>query len=115
MLKKTKTGLGIFLISVFILKMLVAAVPVLLDINKTKINAAVLQLELDTKTDKEDPGKDLLKEKKFFDEYLTFLFEFKAFVAESDLLRNSENTLYTQLYHPTVPTPPPTFNCYFPQ
>lgn len=94
-------------ISIFMIKVTIAIVPTFLDLNKKAVKSAILQLELETKNDKEDPGKDALKEKKFFDEDFTHLLEYKALVIESNLLHNLENSLYTQVYHPSVPTPPP--------
>jgi hypothetical protein len=87
--------------------MAIAVVPVFLDINKKTVSAVILQLELETKGDKDDPGKDALKEKKVFDEDYTYLYEYKLLVVETNLLHNLENSLYKQVYHPAVPTPPP--------
>ncbi len=89
------------------LKMAVAIVPAFLNLNKKTVSSAILQLELETKNDKEGPGKDSLKEKKFFDEYLTCLHEHKLPVAEFNRLHHLENVPYKQAYHPTILTPPP--------
>jgi len=94
-------------INVFVIKMAIAIAPAFLDLNKKTANTVVLQLELETKNDKEDPSKDSLKEKKFFDEYFTCLQEYKVLVVEFNRLHNLENSLYKQVYHPTIPTPPP--------
>lgn len=94
-------------ISIFMIKMAVAIAPAFLDLSKKTANSVILQLELETKNDKEDPAKDSLKEKKFFDEYLTCLHEYKLLVVELNRLHNLENVIYKQAYHPTVPTPPP--------
>lgn len=106
-LRDIKLGLCILFINIFVIKMVVAVVPAFLDLNKKTANAVIVQQELETKSDKDDPDKDSLKEKKFFDEYLTCLHEYKLLVVEANHLHNLENTLYKQVYHPSVPTPPP--------
>lgn len=66
-----------------------------------------MQLENETKNEKEDPEKDAFKEKQIFDEtYLNFTV-YRPFITETNILHNQENSLYTQVYHPVVPTPPP--------
>lgn len=94
-------------VSIFLIKMAIAIVPAFLDLNKKTATAVILQQELETKSDKEDPSKDSLKEKKVFDEYLAFLHEYKLPLAEFNRLHNLETSLYKQVYHPAVPTPPP--------
>lgn len=106
-LREIKFALCLVFISVFLMKMFIAVLPAFLDLNKKNVNAVILQLELETKNDKEDPSKDSLKEKKVFDEDFNGLFEFKPLVIETNLLHNLEKSLYTQVYHPVVPTPPP--------
>lgn len=94
-------------VSIFLIKMAIAIAPAFLDLNKKTVTAVILQQELETKSDKDEPSKDSLKEKKFFDEYLSFLHEYKLLVVEFNQLHNLENSLYKQVYHPVVPTPPP--------
>ncbi|ASU33413.1 hypothetical protein MuYL_1515 [Mucilaginibacter xinganensis] len=66
-----------------------------------------MQLEHESKTEKDDPEKDAVKDKKFFDENYQHSVEYITFVVETKVLHNSESSLFTQLYHPVVPTPPP--------
>ena len=106
-LRDIKIGLCTLFISIFLIKMAISIAPVFLELNKKTVNAVILQQELETKSDKEDPGKDALKEKKFFDEDFTSLIEHKPLVVEINVLHNLENSLYIQVYHPVVPTPPP--------
>ncbi|MBD1392386.1 hypothetical protein [Mucilaginibacter glaciei] len=74
--------------------------------NKT-VKAVIMQLEHESKTEKEDPDKGSFKEKKSFDENINHLIAYTSFVAEESVLHNLENSLFTQVYHPIVPTPPP--------
>lgn len=106
-LRTIKLQLCLLFISVFLIKMAIAVVPVFLDLNKKVVSAVILQLELETKSDKEDPGKDALKEKKFFDEEFTCLLEFRPLIVEINLLHNLEKPLYIEACYSVVPTPPP--------
>lgn len=94
-------------ISIFIIKMAISVAPVFIDLNKKTVSSVILQLELETKNDKEDLSKDTLKEKKFFDEYFICFQEYKLPVVAFNHLRNLETCLYTQADNPVVPTPPP--------
>lgn len=67
----------------------------------------IMQLEHETKTDKEDQDKEMFKEKKLFDDQLLSFFEYKSLAMEMNVLHTLENSLYIQTYHPVVPTPPP--------
>lgn len=92
---------------IFCIKMAISVVPVFLNFDGKMANAVINQLEHESKTDKDDPEKDLTKEKKAFDEIYFHSFEHVSFVAETSVLHNLENSLYQQVYHPVVPTPPP--------
>ncbi len=70
--------------------------------------AVIMQLEHESKAEKGDVDKDALKEKKACDEHFISFFEFSPVILqEVNILHNLEKTLPVQLYHPTVPTPPP--------
>ena len=81
--------------------------PVFLNLDDKVVSAVIMTLEHDSKTEKDDPEKDLIKEKKVFDESYLHHFDHVTFLAETNILHNQENSLYLQLYHPVVPTPPP--------
>jgi len=66
-----------------------------------------MQLEQESKTDKDDLSKDAFKEKKAFDDQLLTAFEHKYFILETQILYTLEKSLFIQSYHPVVPTPPP--------
>ncbi|MDF2431562.1 MAG: hypothetical protein JWP44_1193 [Mucilaginibacter sp.] len=97
---------------VFSLKMAISFAPVFLSLNSKTITAVITELELDGKTDKdntekENPEKDLIKDKKFFDENMVYASAFVTILTEANVLHNQEHSLYIQQHHPVVPTPPP--------
>ncbi|MCR8558055.1 hypothetical protein KXD93_10395 [Mucilaginibacter sp. BJC16-A38] len=98
---------GAFFMFVFCVKMAISVAPIFLNLDDKIANAVINQLEHESKTDKDDLEKDLTKEKKVFDEFYFHSFEHTTFVAETSVLHNLENSLYKQVYHPIVPTPPP--------
>ena len=92
---------------VFCVKMAISVAPIFLNLDGKIANAVINQLEHESKADKDDLDKDLTKEKKIFDEFYFHSFEHTSFVVETNVLHNLENSLYKQVYHPIVPTPPP--------
>jgi len=93
--------------AVFVVKMGISLAPVFLFLDNKTVSAVILQLEQESKTEKDTTEKDLLKEKKTFDEYDFHTISFITYITESKVLHNQENALYKQVYHPVVPTPPP--------
>jgi len=94
---------------VFSAKMFIAVAPIFTMFDSKLAHAVIMQLEHENKSEKADPEKDAAKEKKSFDDepFLTF-FEFRPVILlETNVLHNLEKSLLVQLYHPTVPTPPP--------
>ncbi|GGH16119.1 hypothetical protein GCM10007352_25310 [Mucilaginibacter phyllosphaerae] len=88
--------------------MAISVTPVFLCLDNKTVRAVIMQLEHETKNEKEDPEKDAFKEKKFYDEnFFTHLIVYRPFIVETNILHNQENSLYRQVYHPVVPTPPP--------
>ena len=92
---------------VFILKMTISLAPVFLYLDSKAISAVIMQLEQESKGEKDTPDKDTFKEKKIFDAYDFHSVDFITFVVETTVLHNREHALYIQSYHPVVPTPPP--------
>jgi len=92
---------------IFVAKMVISIAPVFICLDNKTVSAVIMQLEHETKGEKEDPDKEAFKEKKFFDETYTHLSIYRTFVIETNILHNQENSLYKQSYHPVVPTPPP--------
>ncbi len=92
---------------VFLIKMAISVAPVFLYLDNQTVKAVILQLELETKGEKDTTDKDAFKEKKVFDDYDLHSVAFITFVVETKVLHNQENSLYKQVYHPVVPTPPP--------
>lgn len=92
---------------VFIVKMSISLVPLFSFLDSGTARAVIMQLEQETKGEKENPDKDAFKEKKSFDEHLFTFFHYDPFLIETNYLHTLEHTLLVQLYHPVVPTPPP--------
>jgi hypothetical protein len=97
----------IMFMGIFILKMAISLAPVFLYLDNKTVSAVILQLEQESKTEKDCSDKDPFKDKKGFDAYDVHSVAFITFVVESNVLHNRENNLYKQVYHPVVPTPPP--------
>jgi len=102
-----KNTIAALFLGIFIVKMVISVAPVFLCLDNKTVRAVIMQLEHETKNEKEDPEKDAFKEKKFCDENLNHLVIYRPFIAETNILHNQENSLYRQVYHPAVPTPPP--------
>ena len=93
--------------SIFVIKMIISIAPVFLCLDNRTVSAVIMQLEHESKNEKEDPDKETFKEKKFFDESFNHLVVYRPFIVETNILHNLEDSLYQQVYHPVVPTPPP--------
>jgi hypothetical protein len=102
-----KKIIGIVLISVFVIKMGISLMPLFSFLDTGTARAVIMQLEQESKGEKENPDKDALKEKKNFDEHLLTFFHYDPFLLETNYLHNREHSLLVQLFHPVVPTPPP--------
>ncbi|MGF7081807.1 hypothetical protein ABIB50_004179 [Mucilaginibacter sp. UYCu711] len=98
---------GIMFILVFVVKMGISLAPLFTFLDSGTVRAAIMQLEQESKGEKENPDKDAFKEKKSFDEHLLAFFHYDPFLLETNYLHNLEHALLVQLFHPVVPTPPP--------
>jgi hypothetical protein len=98
---------GIVFMIVFAVKMTISLVPLFSVLDKNTARAVIMQLEQESKGDKESPDKDALKEKKSFDELLLVIFNYDLFRIAINCLHTQEQALIVQPYHPVVPTPPP--------
>ncbi|GAA4330592.1 hypothetical protein GCM10023149_35890 [Mucilaginibacter gynuensis] len=87
--------------------MVISIAPAFLCLDNKAVSAVILQLENETKSEKESPDKDAFKDKKAFDEFYTHHIGYKPLVAEANILHNMEKSLYKKVYFPTVATPPP--------
>lgn len=99
--------IGVIFLVVFAAKMTISLMPLISVLDKNTARAVIMQLEQETKGEKENPDKDALKEKKSFDELLTSIFHYDLFQIETNCLHTQEHALTVQPYHPVVPTPPP--------
>jgi hypothetical protein len=102
-----KNSVVVLFMSIFVIKMAISLAPVFLCLDNKTVSAVIMQLEHESKNEKEDPDKETLKEKKFFDENFNHLVVYRPFIVETNILHNLEDSLYQQVYHPVVPTPPP--------
>jgi uncharacterized membrane-anchored protein YhcB (DUF1043 family) len=87
--------------------MVISIAPVFLCMDNKTVKAVIMQLEHESKTEKDDLEKNFFKDKKSFDENINHIIAYTAYIAEANVLHNLENSLYKQVYHPIVPTPPP--------
>jgi hypothetical protein len=102
-----KKIIGAMFMFVFVVKMSISLAPLFTFLDSNTARAVIMQLEQETKGEKENPDKDAFKEKKSFDEHLLALFHYDPFLLETNYLHNQEHALLVQLFHPVVPTPPP--------
>ncbi|MFD2873649.1 hypothetical protein ACFS5N_14280 [Mucilaginibacter ximonensis] len=104
---KSRKLMSLILMVVFAVKMSISLAPLFTFLDSGTAKAVIMQLEQESKGEKENAEKDALKEKKTFDEHLLAIFHFDPFLIETNYLHNQEHALLVQLYHPVVPTPPP--------
>lgn len=105
--KAFKLSVAILFITIFFSKMVISIAPVIFQLDNKVVNAVIMQLENETKSEKENPDKEDFKEKKSFDEYYTHLVRYNIHVIEVNILHNQESLIYHEVYYPVVPTPPP--------
>lgn len=98
---------GVILLVIFFGKIAMPLAPLFSSVNTKTGPSLIMLLEHETKSDKEDQDKEMFKEKKLFEDQLLSFFEYKSLSGEMSILHTLENSLYIQMYHPKVPTPPP--------
>jgi hypothetical protein len=98
---------GVLFLFIFFIKMALTLASVFSVIDKKTSNSVIMQLEHETENGKEHPSKDTFKDKKASDENFVSVFEYRHIVIETNVLHNLEKSLYKQVYHPVIPTPPP--------
>lgn len=92
---------------VFSIKMFISIIPIFSFLDSKIAASVILQLEQETKGEKDSTEKDSFKEKKSFDDHVFAFFHYSPLLVETNCLHNQEKALLVQLYHPVVPTPPP--------
>jgi hypothetical protein len=102
-----KISVTVLFMSIFMVKMVISIAPVFLCMDNKTVKAVIMQLENESKTEKDDLEKSSFKDKKSFDENINHIIAYTAYITETNVLHNLENSLYKQVYHPVVPTPPP--------
>ena len=107
---RDKRSFACFLfIVVFATKMMISIVPIFSLLDAKVAASVIMQLEQESKGEKDDPDKDMFKEKKGFDEHIYTYFDYQPLLVETNRLHNKEKALAVRLYHKVVPTPPPNF------
>jgi hypothetical protein len=106
-IRKIKILVAMLFLSIFSIKMVISLAPAFLYLDNKTVTAVILQLELESKADKDSLEKDAVKEKKVFDETYMHFLAYHSFLNGVKVLYNSEHCLYKQVHHPQVPTPPP--------
>ncbi|MES2265544.1 MAG: hypothetical protein V4520_02210 [Bacteroidota bacterium] len=102
-----KNSIAALFMGIFFIKMVISIAPVFLCLDNKAVRAVIMQLEHESKNEKDDTDKDAFKDKKFFDENVNHLTVYRPLVVEINILHNQERSLYKQVFHPLVPTPPP--------
>ncbi|CAM3940557.1 hypothetical protein MUGA111182_18410 [Mucilaginibacter galii] len=108
-IRANKIFVCILFMMIFISKMIISVAPVFLAMNNKTVNAAIMQLEQETKNEKDDPDKDAGKDKKFFDEDIQWTYhpvQVPVFVQKAKI-RCINHELYQPVHYFSVPTPPP--------
>lgn len=96
---------------IFIMKMIIATAPIIFDLDKTIVSAAILQLELENETkEATKSAKDLSQTlKKGVDFIHTYNLSNNFLIIDHVIDYHYLSKKYTELYFPSVPTPPPNF------
>ena len=94
-------------IIVFSSKMIISVIPIFSMLDAKVAASVIMQLEQDTKGEKDNTDKDSFKEKKAFDEHTYTCFDYQPLLVETNCLHNQEKALAVVPYHKVVPTPPP--------
>jgi len=105
--RNKRTFASLLFIVVFATKMMISVIPVFSMLDAKIAASVIMQLEQETKGEKDNTDKDSLKEKKGFDEHIYSFFDYKPLLVETNRLHNKEKALAVRLYHKVVPTPPP--------
>jgi len=105
--RNKRTFASLLFMIVFSVKMIISVIPIFSLLDAKVVASVILQLEQETKGEKDNTEKDSFKEKKDFDEHIYSSFDYKPILVETNRLHNKEKALPVQLYHKVVPTPPP--------
>ncbi len=105
--RNKRTFASLLFIVVFATKMAISVVPIFSLLDAKVAASVIMQLEQETKGEKDTADKDSLKEKKGFDEHIYSFFDYRPVITESNRLHNKEKALTVRFYHKVVLTPPP--------
>lgn len=105
--RNVRIGASLLFMIIFSIKMFISVIPIFSILDKKIAASVILQLEQETKGEKDNTDKDAFKEKKGFDEHVFVFFDYNPILLETNCLHNQEKALLVHLYHPVVPTRPP--------
>lgn len=105
--RSKRTFASLLFIAVFSVKMTISVVPLFSLLDAKVVASVIMQLEQETKGEKDNAEKESFKEKKGFDEHICCMFDYTPVLVETNRLHNKEKALAIRLYHKVVPTPPP--------
>jgi hypothetical protein len=109
-LYKYRLCIFIFFISIFVLKMVVSAVPLLFDFSQYNTKSIILDLQQEHNA--EGDTKGLLKDSDCRNNDFHYHYQYIPLLQESGIKNCfiDHYKRYVNTYHPTVPTPPPDSN-----
>ncbi|WP_157799211.1 hypothetical protein [Mucilaginibacter auburnensis] len=105
--RNKRTFASLLFMLVFSIKMIISVMPVFYLLDAKVAASVILQLEQETKAEKDTTDKDALKEKKDFDEHTYTCFDYTPVLVQTKHLHHFILSLPVQPYHNAVPTPPP--------
>lgn len=108
-IRTNKLFVSVLFMMIFLAKMIISIAPAFLSFNNKTVNAVIMQLEQESKNEKEDPEKDASKDKKFFDEDCQYVHHavLVPLAIQTPNLLSHPHALYQPGHHLSVPTPPP--------
>ncbi len=105
--RNKRTFASFLFMLVFSTKMIISVMPIFYLMDAKVAASVILQLEHETKSDKDNTSKDVLKEKKDFDEHTYASFDYAPTLMQTMHQHHFILSLAVQPYHGAVPTPPP--------
>jgi hypothetical protein len=105
-----KNSIAALFMSIFLIKMVISIAPVFLCMDNKTVRAVIMQLEHESKNEKEDPDKEVFKDKKFFDENVNHLTVYRPLIVETIYCTTSKNPFTSRCIILWCPRRLPTHN-----
>lgn len=104
-----KIAVSLVFLFIFFVKMILSVAPVFIDIDTKTVKAVIMQLEIEHSDGKKaETSKDFsIKDKKATEAHVLNMYMFAPVINLTAISLRLNKFLYFQVYHPTVPTPPP--------